>query len=434
MVTEAYNQTFRRFTTSRSGSWSYNRLTGAIGTPPSYVQSSSTYINKRNRSYPDTRFSSYQKAIKAGYDATTAFDADRSWYTFQPGYALNIRDTKTTANSGSYSIAETYGYFGPIPNVTDAQFGSIDENAADNIAKTTFISKALAVQQSMAGGAFLGELKEAIEMIHHPAAALRASLDRYHRIVRKNVRGFKRYRSFRTKKSERDALNVVVANTWLEAVFGWRPLLGDIDDGMKALARLNTYRPTRKLVTAFGEDFPSPSSTVSSSVINNWTYRVETLTTSRVLVKYYGMVLCDTSDLSSPASRFREEFGLRWDQLVPTIWELIPYSFLVDYFTNLGNIIQAASFRNSLVWWVDKVLVREMNQNIRIQPDKFSFPSPPVYQVAYDFQSPAAVMARRSVIRRGYLGSLVPSFGFRVPGISSTKWLNIAALGRLRSL
>jgi hypothetical protein len=43
--------------------------------------------------------------------------------------------------------------------------------------------------------------------------------------------------------------------------------------------------------------------------------------------------------------------GILPERFLPTVWELIPYSFVVDYFVNVGDIVASYAFqRNNIVW------------------------------------------------------------------------------------
>lgn len=54
---------------------------------------------------------------------------------------------------------------------------------------------------------------------------------------------------------------------------------------------------------------------------------------------------------------------------MPTVWELIPYSFLIDYFTNVGDVLQALSTDTSGVHGLWKTEIWESKRDINIIPD-----------------------------------------------------------------
>jgi hypothetical protein len=116
----------------------------------------------------------------------------------------------------------------------------------------------------------------------------------------------------------------------------------------------------------------------------------------------------------------------------PTAWELIPYSFLIDYFSNIGDIILGWSSLGTKFSWVNKTTVRYYEKISMTQPH------PQWQKAGTDWDSGAieilsyapakVVIQKRSVSRNKYEGLLIPDLDFEIPGLGSLKWLNIAAL------
>jgi hypothetical protein len=117
-----------------------------------------------------------------------------------------------------------------------------------------------------------------------------------------------------------------------------------------------------------------------------------------------------------------ETFGLLPKNFLPTAWELIPYSFLVDYFTNISTIIDAWSFINGNLAWAYKTERSEIRTH-----NKFAGLSVDSPGKIASFNVGDTVWVERTVQRRN-LSSLIPNFGFRLPGFGSRKALNIATL------
>jgi hypothetical protein len=115
-------------------------------------------------------------------------------------------------------------------------------------------------------------------------------------------------------------------------------------------------------------------------------------------------------------------FGFSPEQFLPTAWELVPYSFLIDYFTNIGDIIAGWSSLLVPLKWANKT-TRKTNEVTRVAMSDKSLTA--------NFQSgtPAIVVGRNTyVVRAKYSGTTVPDFDLRVPSLGSQRWLNIAAL------
>lgn len=58
--------------------------------------------------------------------------------------------------------------------------------------------------------------------------------------------------------------------------------------------------------------------------------------------------------------------GLTIQEFVPTVWELIPYSFVVDYFTNIGDVVNYAYSAN-LNWVYKSASFRQLTQIVKSQ-------------------------------------------------------------------
>jgi hypothetical protein len=66
-------------------------------------------------------------------------------------------------------------------------------------------------------------------------------------------------------------------------------------------------------------------------------------------IRWFPNKLPSNSPLTSgmPGQMKRALLGLRADQITLNIWEALPWSWLVDYFTNFGDFLQATSGRSS---------------------------------------------------------------------------------------
>jgi len=54
------------------------------------------------------------------------------------------------------------------------------------------------------------------------------------------------------------------------------------------------------------------------------------------------------------AERLRQVLGFNLEEFVPTIWEIIPFSFVVDYFANVGEMLSLHTTDLSWVDWVNQ--------------------------------------------------------------------------------
>jgi hypothetical protein len=127
--------------------------------------------------------------------------------------------------------------------------------------------------------------------------------------------------------------------------------------------------------------------------------------------------------------------GLDPVSFFPTLWELVPYSWAIDYFTNIGDLIYGASYGGCDVLWASTGTKRFSRYNAKTGV-KLNSPAPAGWHLtqAYATVSPSEVVTEKAVISRApYFGSYVPFPEFRVPGLS-LKWLNLGAAFLQRSL
>lgn len=122
-----------------------------------------------------------------------------------------------------------------------------------------------------------------------------------------------------------------LTNAWLEWRYSWRPLLGDMENVEEGLANLKDKRKrlTEKaglttswhtdVTTKTGEEDPNANNTI-------------TRTRTSYEVGVGGAV---AGDLELKSFRFNP---------VVTAWELVPWSFVLDWIVNVNQAIEAASF------------------------------------------------------------------------------------------
>jgi hypothetical protein len=127
--------------------------------------------------------------------------------------------------------------------------------------------------------------------------------------------------------------------------------------------------------------------------------------------------------------------GLDVRSFVPTLWELIPYSWAIDYFTNIGDIVYGASYGGCDVMWASIGKKRWSRYSASIGTATSMAPSPGfANKQAYAVGQPALVVTEKATISRAvYRGNFIPFPELKVPGLS-LKWLNLGAAFLQRSL
>jgi hypothetical protein len=169
------------------------------------------------------------------------------------------------------------------------------------------------------GLVFLGELRETIGFIRNPLKAVHDYLY--------DVRKFKR----RKKKYAALTTTDYLANQWLSYRYGLMPLVFDVQDAAKAIQRtVDGFKPVRETSRGMAQDQESLSSADSPS---GDTYVISEVSTNRKVSVRAGVLYEYT--------RSPDTFGVGLREIPNVIWEIIPYSFVADWFVNINSYIDA---------------------------------------------------------------------------------------------
>jgi hypothetical protein len=313
-----------------------------------------------------------------------------------------------------------------VPEPISSHSGSPSMVKANAIAIRCLQSKWTKRRRQFSGGVFLGELGKTIMMVIRPAKALRAKLSsfsqRASKIAKRRARG--------------DSVTKVLADTWLESVFGWKPLISDIQDGALALARtVEKDVLERHQFRCFGQDevtlnpFATPFR-LGLGLGDVHSFIAYTHTVARAQMILYGVWcarVADSALASSSARRLATLSGFNWEDIPSQAWELVPWSFVVDYFSNVGDVIESAANTLNGPLWIEQVQITETETIRDIVPDPSD--AAQFYGARFISQQSSNSRSRssyRTILRGAYGGSFQTDLSFRLP--IGTQWLNLAAL------
>lgn len=366
--------------------------------------------------------SRWRQNIRAGSQAATVMNGERLTYSARPF----LLSTWNAANPPSYlqhlfQYQTAWGVY--HPSIPSSPAG-LSEGVANNRALELLVRKIRDAQTTFSGGVAAGEFIQTVKLLSRPAHALH---DLFINDTRSLERWMRRMKHLPRKQRIKEYLNIAT-DWWLTFQLGAAPLLADIDSAAEAVANSRYaseyYRP-RKIVRAVGVDESCAHSPNLSSVPSTATNRmyVDSRKYTRVSVRYIACVDAGTQALAS-----YRRLGIDASNFLPTVWELLPWSFVIDYFSNIGDVISAASLSTSSIRWVVKTTRREY-EHTYIVGSKILLPSETsLAKWRVSSKVPGkTVIKRTNVTRIPYYGSLVPSLQFELPGMA-TQWLNMAAL------
>lgn len=287
-------------------------------------------------------FSAWKKTYQSGFGVDMC-----SWYDYRYINGKNVAVPQYEAETGALVYVNTPGAFPDFPSDT-----------ADR-ARAKLYKDAVRAMNSMRVLTTIGELRETLRMLRNPGKALSDSIRDYLKRVTKHAR-----------RAPVKSRKRIIRESYLEATFGWAPFIGDIRAAGSALnRRLDRWQGIYTRVSGLEIDRVH-------TVSPNWTSGIGGLVTKRrwdvethasKLVRYYGEV---RSVNPNPVLADMRLLGVTWEDLILTGWELVPWSFVMDYFTNIGDVLESWGIRDNDWAWltsVTKYYVRLITTNVRTE-------------------------------------------------------------------
>lgn len=293
------------------------------------------------------------------------------------------------------------------------------DSIADTTARLSLLGKIRDAQTQFQAGTFAGELRETIQMLKRPALALRRGVDSYARSAKKAVRRLK----------DPAHVNRALRETWLETQYGWKPLISDIQSASVALGEA-AGSVTKVFLRSGGRAEQNASESINLNV--NSIPIVGLFATHREVSVRYKVAVSIWGNGENVGSA---RWGLDGSNFFPTIWNLIPYSFLVDYFSTIGKVIDAACLQHFVIDWGCKTVRRAASEtclSLKLQPGTiFLSDAEKRYDTGTSMQSfvNEVVQGNRSSVMHVETG--FADLRLQIPE-NPWKWLNIAALANAR--
>jgi len=170
----------------------------------------------------------------------------------------------------------------------------------------------------VSNGADLAQARQSVNMISQDAARVLRALNA---LRRGNVLEAARILGLSWKRGRYGSL----ADLWLELQYGWKPLLNSIHDnasllGKGGLLAGSSVKSSAQRQTSYEYTDVRGRDTISVKCHGG------VRTAYSAWVRYPGIVRADTLGLINPAE---------------VAWELVPFSFVVDWFIPVGNVLQS---------------------------------------------------------------------------------------------
>lgn len=321
------------------------------------IQSDTITADRTRSSYMeemyDVKTANFQALIRAGaiinnpmihiYDSWTR--GDISWSGSKP------------ANCPSTPYKD-YTFEGTNNSLPVSPLLPIDQDLLNSlVAEASTAAKAKLYSSLVPGLVILGELRETLQLLRSPLGGITKIIGK----SKGSVRG----------------LAEAARTSWLAGRYGWRPALHDIEQIMEATVKRDRKRLTARSNASSTSTASSTISLIAASHANSTSVR-ECQHSYSVRCGVLANVKTDSGYVS----------GLRLRDIPSAAWNLLPYSFVVDWFLNVGNYIEASVTSGNveiLAEWVSTDIIS--NQTETITPGQYSDytdnPTSPAVNVRY---------------------------------------------------
>jgi hypothetical protein len=401
----------REVYTTHGGSYYFPNEPGKMSDPFKAVSSLS-----RVNSLTGVKNPMWRSEILRGVGATTQCSGLN--FTFEDQFVTQGFSGDLGPPTHITQVFELYGRIGyAAPTTTDTPSASTVA-AVSNRCIRKFLDSVESARSSVEAGQDLGEYKESIESMIHPMNSMKELITGYFSKLRKAKKQY---------GNNRISLIKALADSYLEFTFGWNPLAIDVANAYAGLQNRSRFSPTVPVSASASEQFAGVNQRQLGSG-NLQTTKCNFRTQSRYTIRYKGAVKVRLEDGNVPVLDVLRLSTVR--DFVVTAWDLLPYSFIVDYFVNVGDVISGVTFPFADLAWGNKTVRTEtkwfytMLDDSSVTAATFGFQKF-LGRFTYGGNSKYSVT---SFSRSALVPSdLVPRLRISIP-VSSKPWENIAAL------
>lgn len=296
-----------------------------------WVRTQNFVARKKTKSLPVngfTHWSSVRKSPKGSLTSFSDYYPETTW-TVQTGY-LNSYGAEAREWSPSQAMIDSLDrkLLAKLHSKIKSQKINFAQAIAESRQTLGLISSTILRFTSAIRSIRHGDLRSAAKLIG--AKASRRKLARYQEDYAKTILGVdvSRYRKDprRFKPLEEAPISDFIGKWWLELQYGWKPLLSDIY-GLAEHTAQKIHSPPLLKVSNKG----------SSPHVDRFTYSdsdfIRTLSVDGNVTINYG------AEFSAASDFFRNVSQLGFTNPLQLAWEVLPYSFVIDWFLPVGNYL-----------------------------------------------------------------------------------------------
>lgn len=322
-----------------------------------------------------SKVNGWRKLIAEGANATSAYSRSGAFLVSSvPGDAVFsgsfLHQTSVAPAAYTEGWLPTWeslkGFAIPMTIPSHLTVSSDKANAA---ALTETYNKVLQAQRQLNGSAAVAEFAETLHMFGRPFKSI---VDLTHRHLNRLTKERRRLKGPVTRKKEDWA--DIVSSSYLEYAFGLAPLINDTKAVAEALARWNFEGKDDILIPktkAIGRGSDTSSlSTVTETGFDSPSRFLAFIVTKKKVTEaraqyVVGLSATLQADFQSN-ERLIQLLGFSPSDWLPGLYEGVPWSWLLDYVTNVGDVLQAACTSTADVKWISKTLVTRTEEDTSI--------------------------------------------------------------------
>lgn len=379
----------------------------------------------------------WRKKIAKSQDATTVLIGTKS--ADGSGKRSNSKETRFTRYKFHNRVLyDTFGggTWKESRGVGDllATTGGLPLTASDTMTKALaeasekFLASYYDTKGAWKGSSAIAEMGSTVAGLASPAKALRKEVTHLYQSLSKKL--------YRSNGQQVKDFSKVLGGTWLEWNFGIQPLVRDVNSAadavnnlskgdFRAVMPLKEYGYDSEMLDKFG---PLGVALIVEGKNLGGQFGYYTWTENETLCTVRGAVrLAPDGGEVSPVM----QFGVGFEDILPGVWEGVPWSFFFDYFFNVSSVIESWGNLQERLTWCNRSI---RNSRATVFSDIVSLAASGTGLAKSDTYLAQGGHGRASYTSTTrapvFWGDIAPSLRITLPGFGK-KWANMAALATM---
>lgn len=326
-------------------------MTTRLRTQDGQVRTTWGYVIDTHRGFPDNvhtdSTSSLTASGKIGSISTCRDNNNPRFADFQRAGAIVMSNVNIARSTRDYVVTD---YEWTVPELVPGKYtrgvGDFAAAAGEGAAEPYFVDlkndrmamgdialiKAYAKMNAspLLIGETVSDLSETVSMLRRPFGKSRDL-----------IRRMTKYRDTMTRKTTASLIKAT-SNAWLEFRYGWQPLILDAEQIVERAGEIRQKVERLRLVARAGVTDSKTISKKFSGIPIGGDSVVSGEARSVLDIRASAGVMYEILNRTSQ-QEVDAFYGQRTRDLLPTFWETIPYSFVVDWFVGIGDWLQAVT-------------------------------------------------------------------------------------------